>query len=491
YVYSGIAPTRVGPATDPNSLRPVISDGDLLLYTPIESLSVGSDFITESLFINDKWDLNSQWSFNLGLRYDKNDGEDSSRRPISKDSNISPRLGLIYDINGDGRFRVNASYSKYVSRIQETIGGGAGGGNPSYYLYLYEGPNIGGPDSGLASFDVLEQVWTWLIAQGWSTSNPTAPGTFIGAGVPGFNQRLDGNLSSPSVDEYTLGFGTQIGSRGFARVDYINKEWTDFYVLSTAPGDSVTGVPGTLDIVTTANCSDCIERSYDAIQLQTGYRVSNRINLGANYTWSEAEGNTIGESAGGGPGADDVLSYTEYNSFANNRPIGFLPNDQTHKLRAWASYDLPLGQFGAMNFSVLQRFDSGTPYSASTVINVANYVDCHPCGYETPDVTQTYFFSDRGEFRWDDLTATDLAINYGLPISRFEVFVQGELINAFNEQAVVAGSAAVRLIQSFDPFTETPVEGVHWEKRASFGSPTSPNSYQLPRTYQFSAGIRF
>jgi outer membrane receptor protein involved in Fe transport len=488
YVYNGIKPEGT-----PDALRPVIAYGDLLLYTPIESLSVGSDFVTDSIFVNDKWDLNSNWSFNVGVRYDKNDGKDSSKNPISKDDNISPRLGVIYDIQGNGRFRVNASYSRYVSRIQETIGGTAGGGNPSYYLYLYTGDQIGGADTGMSSFDVLEATWAWLMEQGWSTANPTIGGDFpfLGAGIPGFNQRLDGTLKSPNVDEFTLGFGTQIGQKGFLRFDFIDKEWNDFYVSSTAAGDTVTGTPGTLDVVTITNCSNCLERSYQSFSIQGSYRFTDRLNLGGNYTWSEAKGNTIGESLGGGPGWDDVLSYTEYNSFAQNRPVGFLPNDQEHKARIWLGYDLPLGAFGNLNFSVLERFDSGTPFSAVATINTRNYVACHPCGYETPDSTHLYYFSDRGEFRWDDLTATDLAINYEVPISRVNLFVQGELINAFNEQAVVAGATGVRQIAAFNPFTETPVEGTHWVKNSNFGQPLNRGSYQLARTYRVSVGLRF
>ena len=57
--------------------RADITAGDLIGYHPIEVLSNGSDFATDSLYVNDKWDLNSKWSFNLGLRYDKNDGKDS------------------------------------------------------------------------------------------------------------------------------------------------------------------------------------------------------------------------------------------------------------------------------------------------------------------------------------------------------------------------------------------------------------------------------
>jgi hypothetical protein len=491
YVYSGIAPTRVGSALDPNSLRPVISYGDLLLYTPIETLSLGSDFVTDSIFVNDKWDLNSNWSFNIGVRYDKNDGADSSGNPISKDSNVSPRLGVIYDVKGDGRFRVNASYNRYVSRIQEGIGGAAGGGNPSYYLYLYTGDTIGGADSGLSSFAVLEEVWTWLLGQGWSTADPSAPASFLGAGVPGFNQVFPGNLKSPSVDEYTLGFGTQIGQNGFLRLDYVDRTWGNFYVTSTTPGDQISGIPGTLDVVTYGNCDDCVERNYKGASIQASYRFSDRFSMGGNYTWSETKGNSIGENRGSGPLAETVYQYVEYLDFDRNNPVGLLPTDSTHKGRIWASYDLPLGAFGNLNFSALQRYDSGTPYSALATINVANYVDCHPCGYATPDVTQTYYFSDRGEYRWETVTATDVAVNYEIPISRVNLFAQAELVNAFDEQAVIAGSTAVQLLAPFDPYTETPVEGTHWRKASNFGQATGPRSYQLPRTYRFSVGLRF
>jgi hypothetical protein len=44
---------------------------------------------------------------------------------------------------------------------------------------------------------------------------------------------------------------------------------------------------------------------------------------------------------------------------------------------------------------------------------------------------------------------------------------------------------------AFNPFTEQPVEGVHWKKGPSFGQPTSPGSYQGPRDMSVSVGIRF
>ena len=45
--------------------------------------------------------------------------------------------------------------------------------------------------------------------------------------------------------------------------------------------------------------------------------------------------------------------------------------------------------------------------------------------------------------------------------------------------------------QLFNPFTETPVEGVHWAKRSGFGEPQNEDDFQQPRTFRVSVGFRF
>ncbi|HVR44290.1 MAG TPA: TonB-dependent receptor [Thermoanaerobaculia bacterium] len=483
YIYNGIAPTR----TPDGELRPVVTQGDVIQWVPIFALSEGSDFVTESLFINDKWDLNPNWSFNVGARFDRNDGVDSAGNSISKDENLSPRIGVIYDVRGDGRLRVNGSYSRYVSKIQEGIGGAIGGGNPAYFQYEYRGPTIGGPDSGLGSFDVLEQVFAWFLANGGTGSTEF----LVGAGVPGVNQFMPGDLRSPNVDEFTLGVGTQIGNKGFFRADYIDRAWGDFYGVFTSPGVQVPA-PGSdgdfLDLQTFGNTDD-LERTHQAVQLQASYRFMPRLNFGGNYTWSQTEGNSDGENAGSGPTTDLINAYREYKAFAAHNPTGALLSDQEHKARLWASFDQPLGAFGNLNLTVLERFDSGTPYSAVTIVPVRELVS-NP-GYATPPGSVTYYFSERGEFRWEDATATDLALNWAGSVRGLGVFIQGEVINVFDESAQINGSTAIGLLDSFDPFTEAPVEGVHWQKQSSFGSAASVNHYQLPRTYRISAGFKF
>lgn len=510
-VWTFNAPQRAADGT----LLPVFGrNAGFIIYWPILELSQGNDQTTQSAFINDKWDLNRHLSFNLGARYDQNDGKDSSGATVADDSKFSPRLGVTYDVRGDGRIRLNASYSEYVSKISNgNIGDAASpAGSPSYLYWLYAGPTIRGLDSqaALAAMDV------WF--QGIGGINNRTPGVFLGGGANGIQTQIPQTLKSPAVNEVALGVGYAFSNNGYVRFDVQDRKWSDFYTTRT---DQTTGrvddplANAEVDLSIVQNSNDFV-REYQAAIVQAGYRLFNRVNIGGNYTWSELTGNHRGETGGAGPIADTGRNYyPEFLSYEQNNPVGFLPEDQTHKLRAWASFDLAT-RVGNFNFSALQRFDSGTPYSAIGSIDVEQSNACPQCPenadlYVSVPSGVNYFFSDRGEFRWDDLTATDLALNYALPIGKLELFIQGELLNVFNESAQVFGDQTVETafddpfdpddnptgLRAFNPFTETPVEGVHYRLGANFGEPLTPTTqatqgdFQLPRTYRFSAGIRF
>jgi len=505
-----------------------VTSGDAIAFHPIDVLSKGSDFVTDSLFLNDKWDLNNHLSFNVGLRYDKNDGVDSFGNTVADDSVISPRLGLIYDVRGDGKFRVNGSYSKYVNKIAETVGGsGSAAGNPASIYYEYQGPDLTGP-----TFQVFQGMFDWFDSVG----GLAATDLIFFVRIPGFNTKIVESLVSPNVDEFTIGGGWQVSNTAFVRADYIDREWKDFFITrADATTGNVTNEFGQVGDLNLIENTDLLERTYKAVQIQGAWRALARLNLGANYTYSETKGNQTGQTSGSAVIADAILTYPEYKAFAQNNPVGFLPQDQEHKVRAWVSYDQPLGPVGNLNISVLQNFDSGTPYSAIGSIQTRDAAGvnffgvpnasgaANPPGtatnrYATDPTTTNYFFSDRGAFRWDDTTSTDLALNYTLPISRLQFFIGGELLNAFDDDAVVIGNTTVltnvspACIQTvgagagtrcarFNPLTETPIEGVHWQKGGSFGKPTAKTtfatsggaggSFQLPRTYRVSAGLRF
>jgi hypothetical protein len=470
-------------------IRPVVHPFDVLEWWPVLELSLGSNLGTNSLFINDRIDWRN-FSFNLGARYDQNDGVDSAGNKIADDSNISPRLGVNWDIFGTGRVRGTASYSRYVSRIAETIGNTtSAAGRPAYFAWDYTGPTLNA-DRQLDTRGVMALVFAWFESIGGTSSQPD----FLS--IPGATTRFDGTLQTPHVDEFTIGAGFQLTPNAYLRADWISREWGNFYtsVIDTTTGFFTTPSGQRGDMAVVSN-TDFFQRKYDGLQLQGQVRLGQRFNVGGNYTWSETIGNSEGETAGSGP-VPDVLTYPEYQGFDQNKPIGYLGTDQRHKARAWVSVDQPT-PVGTFNLSVLQRFDSGSPYSAFGTIPTSHYAPTG-LGYFGAPTFVTYFFSDRGAFRWDDLHSTDVALNYYLPIRNVNLFIQGELINALNNDAVIGGGNTTVLtsrqdssLQRFNPFTETPVEGVHYRLHANFGQPVAHTNYQLPRTYRFSAGLRF
>jgi hypothetical protein len=469
---------------------------DTIEYYPVVIASIGSDITTDSLFVNDKWDLNANWSFNLGVRYDKTEGVDSQGNPAADDSSFSPRLGATWDIGGNGRFKMNASYGKYIGRLAETVAGaGSAAGDPWSIYYYYDGPDI----SGTADQVVRGAVDWWLANGGddfanWQGAYP------VDLNIGGVSTRLAGKLKAPGVNEWSIGGGWQISPTAYLRADYIDRDWNNYYVSSTTRENGTVIEPntGAVSDLTLVGNTDLLDRKYQAIQLSANAQFFSRLNVGANYTWSELTGNAEGENTGSGPISEGgwIFQYPEYQGFAQNRAEGFLAADQTHKLRAWAGMDFPLGPAGVLNLSLLERFDSGTPYSvAFTAVtmdeNGVRPAD-DPYGYVSAPSTTTYFVGERGSRRWDDATATDFAINYRLPIGPVQFFAEGEVVNVFNEQAVIVGNTSVsRTSTAFNPWTTAPVQGTHYNLGPNFGKPTGRASYQTPRTYSVSLGLRF
>ncbi len=468
-------------------------------------------------------------SFNLGLRYDKNDGKDADGHTISDDSELGPRLAVAYDTRGDGRQRATATYGRYVSKIADGNVGGSGqlAGNPAFVSFIYRGPVInpaGTPsDQLLSTREALRQLFAWFDSVG-GTSNKD-PMIFTGASIPGFAARFPEPISSPSVDEITLGYGMQIGNNAFAKVDLIARDWNNFYAARLDLGTgTVTDPLGNVGDVSFTQNNDSLKREYRGIQFQGQWRPK-RFNLGATYTYSTLKGNDQGEGAGTATIRNIPLDtwYPEYLNYKQRRPDGFLGQDQRHRARVWLGYQLPT-PIGDFDLALLQSYDTGRSYAAIGTIDASGRSTPFPGAPANPGytlsqlgTTHDYFFSKRGAFRTEDVSSTDIALGYTLRIKVFEIFLRGSMANIFDEDAVVnpnttqiitrrTGGAASNLV-AFNPKTDTPVEctqrqaapnqnrcavtGAHWLKGDLFGKASGVSSYQIPRTYNFSVGFRF
>ena len=322
------------------------SGSTIIQWNPIFIESQGTDFRTHSLFLNDNWRVNGNLTANVGVRWDKNQGVDSNGVLVARDSALSPRFGLIWDPNADGKWSVTGSTAKYVAGISNRLADATSpAGLSDSYQFLYRGPSINADASGALTptADAIAQVFQWFDAAG-GVNLPISGGT---PNVRGVSTQVLGSLKSPSVWEYAGGVSRQFGARAALRVDYVFRNFQDFYV---ARADTTTGrvidqrsyahpaVQGRqYDLAILENDTEGrLRRRYSSVTTQGQYRFGTRLDVGGNYTLSRLWGNVDGETGLlGGISTDAAMAYQypEYREARWNYPDGNLLADQRHRAR--------------------------------------------------------------------------------------------------------------------------------------------------------------
>ena len=459
---------------------------------------------------------------------------------VAKDSAFSPRLGVIWDPKGTGDWSVTASFAKYVAPVSNPIAdSSSAAGNPQTWQYLYRGPNINATGATTATPDAIRQVWSWFesasgctpIAQ-TQTCQPTLP-TNGNPTLPGVAQRIGEDLTTPNNIEYATGIARQFGSRASLRADYVFRDYRDFYVSRTdlSTGRVTNSVGQQFDLTMIENDSENkYKRRYQGVTGQATYRFGWRTDIGGTYTLSHAWGNLDGENVASGPLTGGAYQYPEYLQESWYFPEGDLVIDQRHRTRLWINWGVPKAD--GLTLSLLQALESGIPYAAGGLpiqggnangVNVAPYIDNPGYVTEPAGSATQYFYTARDAFRTEGQKRTDFAANYtynlGARGRTFGLFVQAQVINLFNQFQLCACGAvnvfanpgapgtgaglqaidrtirtpvnSAATVAQFNPFTQTPVEGVNWSKGPAFGKAATRYAYTTPRTFRLTFGVRF
>lgn len=322
--------------------------------------------------------------------------------------------------------------------------------------------------------------------------------------IPGLGIQVPSGITTPSAEEITIGATKRLGSKGLVRVDWVHREFGDFYGsrIDTTTGQ-VTNPDGTQSDLEFFGNDNSRERKYDGLHSQFSYRASNKLTIAGNHAWSNARGNFVGETEGNAALPTGQGQYPELKAFAANLSNGHLENDQRHKLALWGIYRAVQTAHHSLSGSVLLRYAEGRPFigglSGPGLVASRDFVDTAALGYLEPPGEVDYWFYGRDSEITASINSIDLALNYafGWEVGgkNIEVFLQPEVLNVLNKDGAlfIDGQVldATTGMAPFNPFTETPVEGVHFAKGPNFGQALRADDYQPPREFRFSVGFRF
>src|SRR4051812_48521741 len=250
---------------------PVFTPGLTRVQNWLPTIGAVININTASLYLQDHWVAAPRLSVDLGTRFEAVRSNATGDIVTVDTTTLVPRLGVTFDLSGNGRTVLQASYGHYAGKYSESqFGSNTDVGNPSRVTYGYTGPAGQGRD----------------FAPGFTLANY---GTIISASFPTANISVADGLHSPVVREFTTSLGRELGARGFARGTYQFRRWANFVEDIINMSTGVVNVNrnganiGDLSRVVYDN-TDGVTREYQAIVLQSGYRFRANASFGAHYT---------------------------------------------------------------------------------------------------------------------------------------------------------------------------------------------------------------
>jgi len=447
---------------------------------------------TSSLYFQDHWIATPRLTVDLGTRFEAVRSNATGDIVTVNTTTIVPRLGVSYDVEGNGRTVVQASYGHYAGKYSEAqFAANTDVGTPSRVTYGYTGPAGQGRDFAPAY-------------------NPANYGTIISASFPTANIFVADNLHSPNVREFTTSIGRELGVKGYARATYQFRRWFDFVENEIQLSNGAVNVNrnganiGLVNKVIYDNTNG-VDREYQAVVIQTGYRFRDNMNFGAHYTVQLKNNGNSNVEAANQPGISSVYGdYPEILGPALDRylPEGRLADYQKHKLRVYGTYTQKMGRFGAIDVSPIWRVDSGLTfsYSAASVPLTPIELARNP-GYPVNDInansSYTLFFGERGAGDWLGYGLLDLGATYTIPVWKAaRPWVKVEFYNLLNNDKQIKWDTTV----TADANSPRDANGLPtgYIQGANFGKPTNDNQFPQPipgtnggRLFRMAFGIRF
>jgi hypothetical protein len=463
------------------------------------------DVNNNSAYVQDHWTIGRKLSADLGARFEQvkvvSTGDITS---INTTPRLVPRLGLSYDIRGDGTDIAHATYAQYAGRYNEAqVGGNSPSGNPSYYSFFYTGPTGTGlnfaPGLNPANYAVAADNIAFPIE------------------IPTQNVRVNDRMKTPLTHEFTVSYGRALGgSRGHAEATYIYRKTTNMIE------DFITAAGGTTEIVLQGvtlgelpnviyDNTDLARREYQAVEFQSRYRLRNSVSVNGHYTLQlRNHGNYEGEGTNLPGNTSAIGDYPE--ALPENRyyPFGRLQQFQRHRLRVWSVYDVSLGRLGRVATAGLWRVDSGGAYSLlalNVAPNATQAALTGAAGYIGAPATAHVYFGERGSESFKGSGLFDWSATYDIAVFKdLRPWFKFDVFNVFDNDKIIAWNTTIQP----DPSSSKDAFGIPtgFVRGSSFGVPSGvtvgngdmsgipaypqwAGGFNGGRTYRLAMGIRF
>jgi hypothetical protein len=323
-------------------------------------------------YIQDRWNPTDRLTLNIGFRFDHQEaivpkqGEDRSPTEyggVIYDprvlqsfkpavwNNISPRLGLNYDLTGDSKTILKLSYSRYYTLLY-----------PTYFNDL-------NPNGSVVRYYTLNSDWS--LDRMYSFYATSA-------------NRIDPDIMAPHLDEVIIGVERELIPDISLAVNYIRKwdrrliedvitealdveaikdgtyKWSGYTPVTAVDpfnGQTITFYERNPDFVAQSGYftnPEPAKRDYSGLEVILKKRYSKNWQLFASYEYSKSTGLMPG-------GYDYVHGSSAYFNDPNVHvnAIGRLPGERRHQIKIQGTYRAPFG----IILSTQYRGYSGSRYT--------------------------------------------------------------------------------------------------------------------------------
>jgi hypothetical protein len=372
-------------------------------------------------FLQDKWAVSRRLTLNLGVRIEQIVGwrpavcqpetvfiEAQCFDALSDVPNwldVAPRLGLIYDIAGDGRMAVKLGASRYNIGIAT---GHSGRVNP---------------------IRITNDTRSWNDANGDRIPQLSELGPSTGFNL-GTTNRYNPDVKRPFAREYFVEFDRQLASNSVASVGFYYR--TNERLIGNrnmaVPAESYTPIDVTEVSsgreVTVYNQSAATRGKFDVLwdnfsELDTAYKgIDLRFNKRMADRWMFMASASLGSNTG------DVFPTGDLNNPNFQFRHGKVGMDTPVVLKMSGAYELP---YGVMTAGNLQHY-AGTPENTTVQVSRSTIA--------LTQVSQSILVEPRGTTRLPALTLVDLNVRRIFRTSQGSIEPVFEIHNAFNVSTI-------------------------------------------------------